>query len=688
MALNLVRLQDKLKDLSDSQLRSVYDKGTVPQFLVMTEMGRRKEMKEEYQKNLSASATTVAEDVLSPDTAAARGLGALAQPQNRMGTRPNNLPIEQSIQTMPPSPQPMGSGLPMVSPMLASASTQAPVTAPPIKMNMGGLLNTDDLSEVWGWPDPKKAGFVKNNQFYPELFVRNFYPHDFSEKLNMGTLHSTPANQSPHHKIPLQYLKEFIANKKQGYPSPAALDLAVLKDRVGSVLQQSGDERGKFFQQQSATNVTNSVSPSTSPPVERAVTSRPKETVVIPQISLPNVTGTNTPSVIPERPTLSDSKKGSVPEFKTDFTLFEDRLKTAVNKKQPEVIHSPSFIAAEKEAMNALTDARKALSDPSAYADLASALSDRKKAIGGQRDEAAGLALLEAAARVAGSKSPYLAQAVGETAPAIASYGKSLSEVRRQENALFDSEAKLKQLEVAEKAGRKDEVKKLRGELRDLDKVRRDVDEKAFNRFEKNRSLDIAVIKAEQEFAVARTTQDRENAKFRYLAAKNEREKNSLNNQVGEAQSKISELEDWLRSGKDANGKSFTDANKAWIKDRIDQLKTRRDEIASTAKLMKGSNFFEEQKKLSIYSSYITNIKKLEGELGSFTRDNFITMKTGKYGSAKAAGERYDELQKQIKDLRGLASQLLGGLSTVPPSVGQTAAKKIQFDNKGKRISQ
>ena len=51
MVANLVQIQDKLKDLSDDQLRSAYSQGTVPQFMVMTEMGRRKEMKEEYQKN-------------------------------------------------------------------------------------------------------------------------------------------------------------------------------------------------------------------------------------------------------------------------------------------------------------------------------------------------------------------------------------------------------------------------------------------------------------------------------------------------------------------------------------------------------------------------------------------------------------------------------------------------------------
>ena len=101
MVANLVQIQDKLKDLSDNQLRDIFSTGSVPQFMVMTEMGRRKEMNEEYQKNQAQAATTVAEDILSPANSMAQGLGALAQPQNRMATQPQNLPIENTILAKP-----------------------------------------------------------------------------------------------------------------------------------------------------------------------------------------------------------------------------------------------------------------------------------------------------------------------------------------------------------------------------------------------------------------------------------------------------------------------------------------------------------------------------------------------------------------------------------------------------------
>ena len=91
MSLNLVQLQDNLKNLSKDQLEKVYRNGTVPQFLVMTEMARRKEMEAEYQKNQAASLTTVAEDVLSPTRAptrsatAAKGLGAIGAASEQDG---------------------------------------------------------------------------------------------------------------------------------------------------------------------------------------------------------------------------------------------------------------------------------------------------------------------------------------------------------------------------------------------------------------------------------------------------------------------------------------------------------------------------------------------------------------------------------------------------------------------------
>ena len=197
----------------------------------------------------------------------------------------------------------------------------------------------------------------------------------------------------------------------------------------------------------------------------------------------------------------------------TNFDPFAQRIAEIKGKQFVAPTMSPSFLTARGAADTALAEAQANLTADSAYKDLATALGTRKDDISGQRDEAAGLALLEAALRVAGTKSPYIGQAICEDAPAIATYGKSLSEVRKQENALFDAEAKLTQLEVAEKAGRKDEVRKLRSEIRDLDKVQRDINEKAFNRLKTTQELNLRLVTAEQNLATAKTAEQRENAR-------------------------------------------------------------------------------------------------------------------------------------------------------------------------------
>ena len=162
---NLVQIQDKLKDLSDNQLRDVFSKGTVPQFLVMTEMGRRKEMKEEYQKNQAQAASTVAEDILSPATNMAQGLGALARPQNRMDTQPQNLPIEQSMTTMAPSPQPMANKLPvtrMADGGLAKIKAQDGMSFNRDSYFTGGAFDPEKFASAFyesGYPGSPRARF-------------------------------------------------------------------------------------------------------------------------------------------------------------------------------------------------------------------------------------------------------------------------------------------------------------------------------------------------------------------------------------------------------------------------------------------------------------------------------------------------------------------------------------------------
>lgn len=545
MVANLVQIQDKLKDLSDNQLRDIFSTGSVPQFMVMTEMGRRKEMNEEYQKNQAQSATTVAEDILSPANSMAQGLGALAQPQNRMATQPQNLPIENTIPTMPPSPQPMANKLPVT------------------RMADGGLAKIK----------------YANGGGFDEV------------------------------EIP-------------------SLAMAPITPYLGGINQSS--------------------------------------------VLDPSAQGA-----------ISTEAGASSP----DFASYSAMLEKIRNRQQPSTVFGPSLIASEAAAQKSLTDAQADLTADSAYGDLATSLTERQEGLSGQRDEAAGLALLEAAARIAGSKSPFLGQAIGDAAPAIGTYGKSLSEVRRQENTLFDAQAKLTQLEMAEKSGRKEEVAKLRSELRDLDSVRRDIEDKAFTRHKTEQSLDLRVLDSEQKIAIAQTTDDRQKATLELSKAKDKRDSFDLKNQLGETQANISDLKGAMSKGLNLDGTPYTLQQKNLMKFQLEDLETKRDEITTVIKESTKTSPFaaltaqgKTTQEVLRLNDVITDLKKRFGSM----KEIYVSTQTQSGKSKEEAGREWDDAQGEIESLDLKRKALLGRPSRSPKAATGSAKQDVSFKLKPK----
>ena len=328
-----------------------------------------------------------------------------------------------------------------------------------------------------------------------------------------------------------------------------------------------------------------------------------------------------------------------------------------------------------------MTEAQAALTADSAYGDLATSLTERQEGLSGQRDEAAGLALLEAAARIAGSKSPFLGQAIGEAAPAIGTYGKSLSEVRRQENALFDAQAKLTQLEMAEKAGRKDEVRKLRTELRDLDSVRRDIEDKAFTRFKTGQQLDLQVLGAQQKFATAKTAEERDKTRLQLAQAKDRRESFDLKNQLGETQANISDLKNAISNGKTLDGTPYTLAEKNMMQFQLDDLEAKKDEITKVIKETKSLDLADKLRQQSLESKKIAQIKSLSGqltELNKEIKDKDIFM--ARYMGSDQSPQKLEEAKKAYQgklELRASLQKRLGAF--VPSSAANGAAQNVNF---------
>ena len=86
--MNILELQEALKDMSESQLvnEAKQPSGQVPSYMVLSELNRRKDMRERYQLNQTKPTATVAEELI---TQTEQGLGSM------MPRRPQ-MPMQQS----------------------------------------------------------------------------------------------------------------------------------------------------------------------------------------------------------------------------------------------------------------------------------------------------------------------------------------------------------------------------------------------------------------------------------------------------------------------------------------------------------------------------------------------------------------------------------------------------------------
>jgi hypothetical protein len=114
--MNLVDLQDKLKNLSEEQLVSEMQmpSGQLPQFLVLSEITRRQKMRESFEGQQGQEQTTVAQDVIAaagmPVDFAGQMAGSMA-PQTDMDGNTGAMPQQEMApmpqQEMAPMPQQM-----------------------------------------------------------------------------------------------------------------------------------------------------------------------------------------------------------------------------------------------------------------------------------------------------------------------------------------------------------------------------------------------------------------------------------------------------------------------------------------------------------------------------------------------------------------------------------------------------
>jgi hypothetical protein len=141
--MNIIELQDSLKDLPDSALMQEMQMptGTAPQFLVLSELKRRKRMRDDFQRRQNADMKTVAEEVVTAAGAPQEGIMQVSRAMNPESSIAQNTGMDTAVQmpaTQAPQPeQPMmmadggvvkmqQGGIPMYTPFAAEALQARP----------------------------------------------------------------------------------------------------------------------------------------------------------------------------------------------------------------------------------------------------------------------------------------------------------------------------------------------------------------------------------------------------------------------------------------------------------------------------------------------------------------------------------------------------------------------------------
>jgi hypothetical protein len=135
--MNIIDIQDNLKNLPEQALMQEMQRptGSAPQFLVLGELKRRKQMREDYKRQQNADMKTVAEEVVTAAGAPQEGIMQMARSLN-----PNTNMAQDT-------------GLAQATPV---TPTQAPQPQAPQMMSDGGIMRLqtggypDDLSRAVG----------------------------------------------------------------------------------------------------------------------------------------------------------------------------------------------------------------------------------------------------------------------------------------------------------------------------------------------------------------------------------------------------------------------------------------------------------------------------------------------------------------------------------------------------------
>lgn len=144
--MNILDIQDKLKNLSQDQLTQEMQSptGSVPQFLVLSEINRRQSMRQSMQQQ-TAGSQTVAQELLNSAGVPAEGASDMAQSMAPKSSIAQNTGIGSLPQEAPP-------------PETGGIASLAPQEQQPVGMAEGGVVKMYDGSQFRMPRPPNRSG--------------------------------------------------------------------------------------------------------------------------------------------------------------------------------------------------------------------------------------------------------------------------------------------------------------------------------------------------------------------------------------------------------------------------------------------------------------------------------------------------------------------------------------------------
>jgi hypothetical protein len=418
--MNLIQLSEQLKDVHDSVLLKEVERpsGAYPSYLIVSEMGRRKRMRDQAAQE--APSSTVAEDFARPTRE--QLMAAMARRQAMQA---------QAMQAQP-----------LTDPMSLIQSQAQRVNAPGI-MAAPQAADTLAAQDVMGaQPTARMAGggmvaFAQGGDIhYDDRGAIRFN--------NQGTVPSTG----------LRYGMRF-----EDLPEPSVRYASTLPDILGNLFSRPGERIdpvtgdpisfGEFKRRQeaeaikAATPAAMSMIPAA--PAMATARSTPTPSPAATPASAPAASAATTqagaPSAAPVPAGLSVAmpKIGDIPTA-PKYTPYVNPNAGEMQRALERIVGHQDLTEGERAGERAAGIARYQEENPFRLGFLEKDIADRQRALEGRRGSNVNEALIQAGLGIMGSKSPRFLQAAGEGGTAgLNAYRQGLKDIREGERDLTQS---------------------------------------------------------------------------------------------------------------------------------------------------------------------------------------------------------------------------------------------------------